>query len=556
MLNTIHIEHFAIVDSLSLEFYPRLNILTGETGAGKSIWVDAVSLALGQRAESYVIREGKARCAITLCFDIRNNASAQTWLAKQDLQADEECVIRRVITREGPSRATINGTPCPLQLIRELAALLINIHSQHQSQLLLKSEAQQNCLDHYANHHTLLEQTQNYYHQWRALEVELKSLHSKANHRDQELALLRYQLEELEQLALGEQEWETLYQQHQQLHQAKHLLVNVNAALNDTTEDDINALSLTQQAIAQLTRMNSDQPYIQTASELLQTAAIHLQEASNELNAYRHQLDLSPEYLATIEQRLTNIHDLARKHHVEPEQLHEVKQSLLQKIALLEDIEENLARIQTQQQNIATQYERVALQLTKSRENTAKQLSQAITQSMQSLGMEGGQFHVALMAEKESIHPLGNERIQFQVATNPGQSLQPLNKIVSGGELSRLSLALQVLTAQSQQTPTLIFDEVDVGIGGQTASIVGQLLKQLSTHAQILCITHLPQVAAYGEHHYHAKKQLHQASVNTQIQKLSEEQRIDEIARMLSGNNNSQHSRSHAKELVELTQQI
>lgn len=551
MLTHIHIQNFTIIESLTLDFENSLSILTGETGAGKSIWVDAVSYALGARADSSVIRHGQLRCEIALCFDLSNNPKAQAWLCENDYDDDGECLIRRIIAVDSPSRASINGHPCPLQLLRELGALLLNIHGQHENQVLLKRAAQQQRLDAFADNEKLLNDIGLIYQKWKSTQNELEQIRAQVKNRDAELNLLRYQSEELENLQLKENEWDTLSYQHQQMHNAKDLITQLNEAIELTVDDEgTSASQMLQQAIHQLNSICFNDPKIKAAKELLNTAAIHLQEAGNELSQYRNHLDLSPENLTTIEERLTKIHDLARKHHTNPENLIDVQRSLSQKLQQLENVDVHLETLGQALEQHEKQYQKLAEKLTSSRKRAIKVLEKAITQSIQLLGIEGGLFRIQLGKREESLHPEGNEKLLFEVSTNPGQPFQPLTKIVSGGELSRISLALQVLTAKKDHTPTMIFDEVDTGIGGKTAETVGQLLRQLGKTTQVLCITHLAQVAAQGHHHYKIIKASAEKTTTTSVKKLNEKERINELARMLSGSKITKQTLAHASELL------
>lgn len=553
MLTHIHIQNFTIIDSLTLDLQNGLSVLTGETGAGKSIWIDAVSYALGARADSGVVRHGQARCEITLCFDLKDHPQAQQWLQQNDYDDEGECVIRRIIAADGPSRAAINGRPSPLQSLRELGALLLNIHDQHENQALLKRQAQQQRLDAYADNDALLEKISALYQHWKTAATELEQLTQQAENRDAELNLLRYQLDEFEALQLKENEWKTLSQEHQQLHSAKDLITQLNQAIELTVESEENSASqMLQQAISQLDEIRLDDPQIKAAKELLSTAAIHLQEAGNELNHYRDHLDLSPEHLAKIEERLSTMYDLARKHHSSPENLLEIQKSLADKLQQLENVDVRLETLQQALDQHAKQYEKLAEQLSASRKKAIKKLEKAISDSIQALGINGGQFRIQLEARDNPIHPEGKEKILFEVSTNPGQPFHALNKIVSGGELSRISLALQVLTAKKDHTPTMIFDEVDTGIGGKTAETVGQLLRKLGTTTQVLCITHLAQVAAQGHHHYKISKLTGDKTTSTTVKQLNDDERVNELARMLSGSKITDQTLAHASELLTL----
>ena len=552
MLTDIYIKNFSIIETLQLTLHAGLTVITGETGAGKSIILDAVNLALGARAEQKPINANKKCCDITLCFDITTIDAAINWLQEQDLYDGEECIIRRVINSDGRTRSTINGCPCPLSLTRLFANLVLNIHSQHQHQALLKRDHQQVLLDRYARTQNLLEPIQALFLEWRANQVEIEKLTQQITERDQQLELLRYQFNELDQLALQENEWHTLHNEHNKMHNAKQIMTHLTQAIDLTIDDEKSCASLSlQQAIEQVQAIHYDDPALGSIKELLNNAAIHLQEAGNELNHYRNQLDLSPERLGSIEERLTLIHDLARKHHVTGEQLPEVIHSLNQQIDTLENIDTHLATLNARQDSILKTYTTHAVKLTNLRQEASIALSEKVSAKMQKLAMKGGQFTVALEPIDTPISANGQEKCQFLVQTNPGQPLQALSKVVSGGELSRISLALEAITSQKTNTPTLIFDEVDTGIGGKTAETVGKLLNSLGANAQVLCITHLPQVAAFGNHHLLVKKQTRNGNTDSRITQLPNQERLNEMARMLSGSKVTDVSLENARLMLE-----
>lgn len=555
MLTHIDIQNFVLVEKLSLDFADGLNVLTGETGAGKSIWVDAVSLALGGRAEANVIRQGQTRCDITVCFDCSHIPAAKAWLAEHQLELpQDECYIRRTIQLEGASRTTINGTPCPLHLIREFSETVLVIHSQHQHQDLLKGDGQQQQLDRFGHHEEFLDKTRQLYQSWQECTTQMKTLEKALVNRHSELDLLHFQIEELEQLNLKPGEWQTLSESHKQFHHAAVWQQQLQQALTLISRDDAHAaLNQTYRAAHILQAIKSDNPQLAAIGKLLNEAAINLQEAGIELRDYCDHLNCDPEKLAEIEQRLNLLHQLARKHKTTPESLFDIHQNLLTKLNILENAESELHKLELHRNQILLEFNLVAKELSSSRENCAQTLSQQVTEWMQPLGMRGGQFKIELEKIADNVHPLGNERVRFLVSTNPGQDFQPIQKIASGGELSRLHLALQVITAQKEQIPTLIFDEVDVGIGGSTAAMVGKLLRQLAEKTQVLCITHLPQVAAYGHHHYCVSKHLSKNNTRSEIKLLDAAERTQELARMLGGESITEQSLSHAKEILETT---
>lgn len=555
MLNHIQIQNFTIIDQISLDLSAGMTVLTGETGAGKSILIDALSLALGGRADNKVIRHGTQRCDITATFDISSVIAAQKWLSEHDLNNDNDCILRRVINVDGPSRSFINGQPMPLQLVRELGDLLVDIHGQHEHHSLLKRDVQRQLLDDFAGHADFLAKTQSLYQQWRTTTQNYNDLLTRSRDQAARSEFLRFQVQELSQLDLSEKELESLDKEHKQLANMGELINNCQHALTVLHEkEDDNALQLLKQAQAALATLKHLDEKISTSSELLDSAIIQTQEAVDELNHYVDKLELNPHRLQEIEQRLVDIHNISRKHRVKPEEIPTLLQQFVNELQQLENSNQNLQVLQEKLQSLEKEYHSVAIQLSNSRQKVAKKLSKNIQESMQQLGMPGGKFDIQLETIKDSlINPYGLERIEFVVSANPGQPLQSLAKVASGGELSRISLAIQVITAQTNVTPTLIFDEVDVGIGGSTAAIVGQLLRQLGNTAQVLCVTHLAQVAAQGHHHLQVNKFTEKNQTRTQINQLNVEEKIQEIARMIGGMKITKQTLAHAKEMLELS---
>ncbi|PHQ81252.1 MAG: DNA repair protein RecN [Coxiella sp. (in: Bacteria)] len=553
MLTHIYIKNFAIVDTLEIDFAQGLSVLTGETGAGKSLWVDAVNLALGQRADSQWIRAGEERAEISVTFDIQQQPHVLKWLQEADLDQDNDCILRRVISRQGSSRCTVNGSPLPLQRVRELAEQLIQIHSQHQQQHLLQSDKQRDILDHFAGNHALCKSIRTLYEQWKITQNEIDALLSNVRNKNQEIDFLRYQLDELAHVDLQPGEWQTLSRQHQQLHNAKTFIEQLNEAITLTIEhEDTSAVQLIQQAMHQLSDIKTDDPQLKEIQELLNTASIHLNEAGTGLQAYRNRINLSEQNVDAIESRLSVVYDLSRKHHCNPEDLVELHTSLQNKLDSLVGIDEKVAALKLHQAQLEEKYTELASRLTNKRKKSAKTLEKKISASMKTMDIHDGALQVAFEILAHTPSPHGNEKITFLVQTNAGQGFQPLQKIASGGEISRISLALHVLTADKEQTPTLVFDEVDVGISGKTAATVGQLLRELGNNTQVLCITHLPQVAANGHHHYKVNKQSDGKQTTTSIQQLTQKQRIDEIARLIGGAKVTKQSLAHASELLDL----
>ena len=554
MLTHIHIKNFIIVKSLSLDFQEGLHVLTGETGAGKSIWIDAIEIGLGGRADAHIIYPGETQCDITLCFSLDNQPEAQQWLREQNI-IDDECIIRRIIDSEKPSRTTINGVPLPQQLVRQFAEFVLCIHGQHQHQRLLKSDDQRALVDRYAGNEKLLSLIHEQYREWKTIEDELQTLKAQAQNKTSDLTLWQYQRDELQTLNLNEHEYETLFSQYQALHHAKQFAGTLNEAfLLIDGGDHPSPLNQAHNALQRIQAINQshDIPAIRNIETLLQTATINLDEAHDALEKYCANLDGDETALSEIEKRLTILQDVARKHHVDPTQLHAVLKTLNEKISQLEKSDEIIQSLLQKQKLILQQYQNNAKKLTESREKAASKLNQAITEFMQNLGMKGGMFTVQLSTIDSPIYKYGNETIHFFITTNPGQLPHELSQIVSGGELSRLSLMLQVLTAEKKNTPTLIFDEIDVGIGGKTADLVGRLLRELSEQAQVLCVTHLPQVAACGHHHFLAEKISDGKNTSTVMRLLNKRERTEELARMLSGAKITDKSLLHAKELLRI----
>lgn len=546
MLQELHIENFTIIEKLNLSFNHGMTVVTGETGAGKSITIDALELALGARADTQVIRPGSERCEIIAQFDIQKIIAAQQWLQEQELSnSDNDCVLRRIVANDGRSKSFINDKPVSLQSLRALGELLVNIHGQHEHQTLLQRDAQRELLDAFADNQILLKQIKAVYIHWQSLNEKLIAKQKVQSERDSRLEFLRFQTQEFQQVALGENELEALDKEQKLLAHADQYISNYQQAVQLLDQNDSNILKQLHQA--QLLTADND-----GVSQLLESASIALREAVSELNNKLEKIEINPERLQWVEQRLTKIFELARKHRIKPEALFTLSQQLMDELSNLENNDASLASLEAELKTLTAQYAKLADQLTQQRELAAKKMAKKITDSMQTLGMPGGKFSITLDAlSKEELHPYGQEKIEFLVSANPGQPLQPLNKTASGGELSRISLAIQVNAAQKHSSPTLIFDEVDVGIGGATAAIVGQLLKQLSQQAQIICVTHLPQVASVGTQHFQVQKTTDKKTTHTHMTKLSQEDRIKEIARMLGGLKITEQTLAHAKEMIE-----
>lgn len=552
MLTQLAIQNFAIVRFLELDLRPGMTCITGETGAGKSIAIDALGLCLGERAEASMVRPGAEKAELTARFTLENNPQARQWLEQNELAMDEECLLRRVITEEGRSRAYINGTPVPIGQLKALGQQLLNIHGQHAHQLLLKPEHQLTILDAYAGHHELLDQTRSTFSQWRQQHHELQKLKTEQEQRQSRRQLLEYQVEELDEFALGEQEFAEIEQEHSRLANGSEIVEQCQGCLDLLYDnEEITIAGLLTSVTDKLEKLMDLDASLQPIATMLQEAVIQVEESHHELRHYLERLEIDPERFNTLEQRLSRTMELARKHHVRPTELYTLHQQLRQELDSLTQDEERLDTLQQALIQSRESYQQAAQRLSASRVRHANELATLITEKIQALSMPDGQLQIRVQElSQSSPSALGQDQIEFLVTTNPGQPLQPLAKVASGGELSRISLAIQVITAQRVATPTLIFDEVDVGISGPTAAIVGELLRELGRSTQVLVVTHLPQVAGQGHQHLFVSKQSDGKSTETLMQSLDTQGRLDELARLLGGNQITANTRANARELL------
>ncbi len=556
MLTHIDIRNFAVVDHLELELANQLSVLTGETGAGKSILIDALGLVLGDRADLGFIRHDADKSEITASFDVTNNKKAQQWLQENDIDLDSEsshdCIIRRVISKDGRSRAYINGQLLPIISLRKLGEFLVDIHGQHEHQSLMRPSEQRQTLDNFANHQILLNELASVYKNWKNLDQELQALTAAKQNQEERLSLLNYQVQEFNALALQQGEINELDIELKRLSNASRLVDTTDKILHTIYEDEANAV------YNKLTKVNLDlqqlsqlDPQLSPVFDLLNQTCIQINEAASELRQYRDSLEIDPQRLHWVDQRLASIHDLSRKHHVTANELISLHEQMTQELEDLQNADLRLQEMSNEVAELRTAYEKIANNLTKKRTKAANTLGKQITENMQTLGMEGGHFEIAVEPlSEEKYNASGKDRIIFQVSANPGQPLKPLTKVASGGELSRISLAIQVITAKYSHIPTLIFDEVDSGVGGAVAEMVGHLLRKLGNDRQIICVTHLAQVASLAHHHFSVNKQTDNNMTKTAISKLLKKERIDEIARMLGGIEMTKQTISHAKEMI------
>jgi DNA repair protein RecN (Recombination protein N) len=545
MLRRLFIRDFVIVDRLELDFEAGFGALTGETGAGKSILVDALSLALGERADATVLRQNAEKAEIAAEFDV--SPELASWLRDNDFDTDT-CLLRRIVDAGGRSRATINGSPATLTQLRQAADFLADIHGQHAYHALLRPEAQRQLLDAQAGTLALAVETAEKFRGWRALREARERAERDVSAAVQEREMLDWQVKELRTLAFEPARWQEDNQEHRRLAHAASLLEGAGAALAVLDENDAAVTSLLDEVLSRLKPLTDYDEALKEPTDLVEGARIQLDEAVHALSRYRERLDLEPERLAELEARIEAVTTASRKYRVVADELPEVLARCEARLAEL-TLAADPAALAAREQAARAAYEEVALRLSKRRYKTAKELGAAVTQGMQQLAMTGGRFEIVLERLAEgSVH--GLEDVSFLVAANPGQPPRPLAKVASGGELSRIGLAIQVIASCAGQAPTLIFDEVDVGIGGGVAEIVGRMLKQLGGERQVLCVTHLPQVAAQADWQWSIAKDSGNGQTVSRVRVLDRDGRVEEVARMLGGVRITDTTREHAREML------
>jgi len=550
MLTQLTVSNYAIAERVELQFSKGMTALTGETGAGKSIVLDALGLAMGGRADAGAVRHGAKRADITATFDVSDIPEASTWLAEHELDDENDCILRRVISKDGRSRAYINGQPCPLNHLKELGGLLMDIHSQHQHQSLLRKETHRKLVDEFAGVEALAADTREAWKTWNQIRQRLTERRQNADEAEAKLQLLRYQVEELDRLALEDGEQEQLEQEQAQLSQADTVLHNSHQAALLCTEDETSAADLVRQALQQLEQLPVDVPALADTIQMLNEAQIQISEAGDNLRHFVEDYEADPARLSEVEERRSAIYQMARKHRITPEELPELHQRLSVELAELDGGEGSLEQLEAELESQRARFDELAGKLSESRATAAAELDQRVAAELAQLSMPNMQFITHLNRNSgEEPAPHGLEEIEFLVSANPGQPARPLAKVASGGELSRISLAIQVVVAQTSTTPTLVFDEVDVGIGGGTAEVVGRLLRTLGSNGQVLCVTHLPQVAAQCHQHLFVSKFTEQDATFSKIETLDDQGRISEVARMLGGVDMTEHTIAHAREM-------
>ncbi len=557
MLAHLQIRDFALIDRVELEFGDGLTVVTGETGAGKSIIVDALLLVTGGRAASDVVRHGAERAEISATFDVSNESAAHTWLKDQSIDCDDECVLRRSISVDGRSRSYVNGQAVSLQALRGLGEILVDIHGQHEFQSLGRPAVQRSVLDAHAGHDALVVQVAETYALVAELTERAEKLQAMAANRASQLELLRYQVRELDALALVAGEVEELQREQRRLANRGRLGEGLSQVLDQLYDSDSgSAYALVSRSQTLVRNLSTLDGQLAPAEALLTEAGVSLREAADIVRHAFAELDVDPARQDWVERRLATVEELARKHKVTPAEVAATRDRLAAELAALESSETQLGQLQTQLAQASARYVEAAAALTKSRRRTAKALSTTVSALMHALGMSGGRFEVKVDAtEPPAVRREGADDIEFVVAANPGQPLKALSRVASGGELSRISLAIQVAAASKVAIPCMVFDEIDAGVGGAVAEIVGRQLHELGRQVQVLCVTHLPQVASQGHSHLRVSKITDGKLTRTVASALGTAERIEELARMLGGVEITTRARDHAREMLRLAAQ-
>ena len=556
MLTQLTINNFAIVRQLEIELAKGMSVITGETGAGKSIAIDALGLCLGQRIETSMVREGQERAEICATFFIEPTNPAYQWLQEQELQDPDnpsDCILRRVINADGRSKAFINSTPVSASQLKEIGQYLIHINGQHASQLLLKNDYQLQLVDTFAHHNDLLAQMREDYRAWKNLQTQVKNFQQKVAENEAKKQLLQYQVEELDEFALRPNEYLELEEDQRRLSNSEQLTQLSQSALQLLSENETVSIdSMLYRATQYIDELSELDPRYVSVQTMLNDALIQVQEATSEVQHLASHIEQDPMLLQEIEQRLGQALQLARKHNVKPEELVEWHQKLKAELTALLDFSESEERLILEEKAAFEKMQHTAKQLHESRCQAAEKLAQQVTHSIKGLAMENAEFFIEVNSDLTKVTANGADNIVFTLRSNLGQQAQPLAKVASGGELSRISLAIQVLTSDQSAIPTLIFDEVDVGISGKTASVVGKLLRQLGDKCQVLCVTHLPQVACHGHHQFNVEKFTVDDKTETKMTALSQEERVAALARLLGGSEITELALANAQEMLDL----
>ncbi len=552
MLTSLQIRNFAIIDHAEVEFAPGMTVLTGETGAGKSMLVDAMGLVLGERGGAGLVRSGANRAEFTAEFDLQNLPDARLWLEEQMLDLDDECNLRRVINAEGRSRAFINGNSVPLQSLKALGEMLLDIHGQHFHQSLGRRDVQRNLLDYFGGLNDLRTVTETAFDLWRSVTAQIAALEAADADRASRLELLQFQIAELDALALATDEIAALNQERQKLQNSGRLAECVNGALHRLYDGDpVNAQGLIAEALQAIEQICEVDPALKPIASLLQDADIQVTEAQDMLRRYGGALEMDPTRQSWVEERLDAIYAIARKHRVDPDDLEDLHRALRQQLDDLQHAAERSAELADKVATSEADFRNLATQLSTGRNKAAQRFSSAVTDAMANLGMPDGIFEARISPrDPGAARSWGIDDIEFLISTNPGQLPMPLSRIASGGELSRISLSIQVIASNGSAIPTMVFDEIDSGVGGGVAEMIGLRLRELGETRQVFCVTHLPQIASLTDHHFRIFKISDGKSTKTAVTHLSDDERVEELARMLGGVEITARTREHAAEML------
>ena len=549
MLSQLSVKNLAVVEKLDLSFSSGMSTVTGETGAGKSILLQAISLTLGRRGDSTLVRHGKDKAEVSAVFDVTNHQKIQNYLEEQSLEDEGECILRRIISSDGRSKAFVNGVNVPLSVLKNIGELLIDMHGQNEHQLLLRPDQQRDLLDAYAQSSETCVQLNTIVAEYNTVSNQIDELSSSQDLKQQQQALLQHQLQELEETVLIQDELDNIESDFKTSANAASLIEKTSIILSQLEQESgvnaqLNSLSY------ELSKAAEIDEKLAPISALLSSAQVQTQESIYELNNYLSSLSVDEHTTIELEARLSELHDLSRKHNCQITELIAAKDDVASELESIGGTGASIDALQRQKEKLSQRYQIQAKRLSKIRAEKAVYLSHAVTEVMQVLGMPGSEVNVDLSNKAEGVHYNGDESVDFLVKTNTGSDFKALKKVASGGELSRISLAISVVSSDSEYTPTLIFDEVDVGISGAVAEVVGQKLKQLSEHYQVICITHLAQVASFGHQHLRVSKAQQDDGAQTTVEQLSSKDRISEVARILGGSKVTQTTRKAAEEMI------
>ena len=552
MLRSLQIRNFAIIDEIDITFKDDMTVLTGETGAGKSILIDALSLVLGERGSSNLIRNKEKRAEYTAEFEITNNVNALNWLVEKSLENENECILRRTISPDGKSRSFINGNTVNLQSLKSLGELLVDIHGQHFHQSLCKKNVQRDLLDHFGGLSDTKNKIKRIFNEWRTLSDQLTEMIENDKNKADRIDLLSFQSKELNELALSSGEYDSLNSEFKKINNIEKINRGINSLIDCLQSNEItNVGQMLSDSIKNIDTLATFDDSLEETKNLLSEAEINVSEAIGNLSRYGESIDYDNQKSREIEERINSIISLSRKHRADPDELVDIKIQIEKELDALKHSQTSIEEIQKNMNDLRKEYDDLSIKLTRMRVESGKKLSGLVADSMNELGMTGGIFKVEIIPSK-NISQHGNDDITFQISANPGQKPQPISNVASGGELSRMSLAIQVITSNGTNIPTMIFDEVDSGIGGAIAEVVGKKLKDLSQNKQVLCVTHLAQVASKGSSHIRINKLTDNKKTKIFASKLNSDERVEEIARMIGGIELTEKTREYAKEMLSL----